>query len=246
MTDYPNRRPGPRMILLSRRAFAAGAASLTSGSARLVEPTLRLPPAQSPAVALTLDACPGGFDERLARVLADNAIEATIFVTSLWIDRNPAGLSFLLGRPDLFTLQNHGDRHRPPVLGTTLVYGLQPAGTMDAIRAEVAGGAAAIVARTGATPTWYRGAAALYSPEVLDPIRAMGFALAGFSLNADQGASLAAATVAARIAKARDGDVIIGHINQPHRPSGAGIAAGAVALKNQGMRFVRLPDRTAT
>ena len=73
----------------------------------------------------------------------------------------------------------------------------------------------------------------------------MGFGIAGYSLNADMGASLPAATVAARIAKARDRDVIIGHINQPLRPSGAGIAAGVVALMRQGIAFVHLPDQIA-
>ena len=118
-------------------------------------------------------------------------------------------------------------------------------GTFDAIRTEITDGAAAIVRETGETPKWYRGAAALYSPEAIAPIQAMGFAIGGFSLNADAGASLPASSVAARIANARVGDVIIGHINQPLRPSGAGIAAGVVALKNQGMAFVRLPDHTA-
>jgi peptidoglycan/xylan/chitin deacetylase (PgdA/CDA1 family) len=204
-----------------------------------------LPPGDRAAVALTLDACPGAFDERIARVLAENTIPATIFLTSLWMNYNPTGLAFLLAHRDLFSLQNHGSRHLPAVLGARPVYGLTPARTLDAIRGEVEAGAAAVTAVSGDIPKWYRGAAALYSPEALAPIRAMGFGIAGFSLSADEGASLPAATVAARIAKARAGDVIIGHISQPHRPSGAGIAAGIVALKNQGMSFVRLPDQIA-
>ena len=196
-------------------------------------------------LTLTLDACPGAFDERLARALAENGIPATIFVTAAWINRNPNGLAFFLAHRDLFSLQNHGARHVPPILGNRSVYGLQPAGTFDAIRTEITDGAAAIVRETGETPKWYRGAAALYSPVAIAPIQAMGFAIGGFSLNADAGASLPASSVAARIANARVGDVIIGHINQPLRPSGAGIAAGVVALKNQGMAFVRLPDHTA-
>lgn len=233
------------MILLTRRAFGSGAVSLAAGSPALVEPSLRLPPSGKPTVALTLDACPGACDARLARVLADNAIPATIFLTSLWMHRNPAGLGFFLAHRNLFSLQNHGDRHVPPILGTRPVYGLKPAGSLDAIRNDIALGAEAITATSGEIPTWYRGAAALYSPEALPPIRQMGFGIAGFSVNADAGASLAAASVVARIAKARDGDVMIGHINQPLRPSGAGIAAGVVALKRQGMAFVRLPDQTA-
>ena len=110
---------------------------------------------------------------------------------------------------------------------------------------EVADGAAAIAAASGDIPKWYRGATARYSADAIAPIQQMGFGIAGYSLNADMGASLPAATGAARIAKARDGDVIIGHINQPLRPSGAGIAAGVVALMPQGMAFVHLPDQIA-
>jgi hypothetical protein len=74
----------------------------------------------------------------------------------------------------------------------------------------------------------------------LDLIRRLGFSVGGFSLNGDGGATLPAAAVAARIAAARDGDVVISHINQPHRASGQGVAAGVLALRRRGARFVRL------
>jgi peptidoglycan/xylan/chitin deacetylase (PgdA/CDA1 family) len=91
-------------------------------------------------------------------------------------------------------------------------------------------------------PSWYRDATALYSPDALAQIREMGFRVGGFSLNSDFGASLPAEKVTERIVAAKDGDVIIGHINQPHRSSGAGLAAGVVALKAKGFSFVRLND----
>ena len=151
------------MIPLTRRGFGAGALSLASGSSGVVSPLLRLPSADRPTVALTLDACPGAFDERLARALVDNGVAATIFVTTAWMSRNPNGLAFFLAHRDLFSLQNHGARHIPPILGNRSVYGLQPAGTLDAIRTEVTNGAAAVVKETGEAPKWYRGAAALYT-----------------------------------------------------------------------------------
>lgn len=229
------------MTELSRRAFAGGVASLAALPSEAIDPPLRLPPSDTPRVALTLDACPGAFDLRLAQALVDAQIPATIFLTALWIRQNQSGLDFLLSHRDLFALQNHGALHRPAVLGNRFFFGLRPAGTWDGIRAEIDGGSDAVQAATGEKPIWYRAAGARYSPEVLAPIRQMGVGIAGYSLNADQGASLPAGAVAARMAKATDGDVIIGHINQPFRPSGAGIAAGATALKRQGMRFVHLP-----
>lgn len=228
-----------RQLLFTAVSFAAAPAA--AGEA-LAEPSLHLPPQDGPArVALTLDACGGGFDERIAAILVQHAIPATIFATAIWIHRNPAALSVLMLHHDLFRLEDHGARHVPAVLGTGTVYGLPVAGTPDAVREEVAGGATAITAAGAPAPAWFRGATARYSPAAIELIRGMGYGIAGYSLNADQGASLPASVVAARVSRARPSDVILGHINQPHRPSGAGIAEGILALKAQGMGFAWLP-----
>jgi peptidoglycan/xylan/chitin deacetylase (PgdA/CDA1 family) len=225
------------MCGLTRRGlFGAMGVALTAGAP--IEVPLRLKQANS--VALTLDACPGAFDDRIAAALIENRIPATIFVTGVWMRRNPAGLATLLAHPDLFTLQNHGERHIPPVFGSQPIYGIAVAGDLPTIRHEVEGGAETIAAATGHRPTWYRAATGFYSPGSIPPIEAMGFAIAGYSLNADMGASLPARTVAARIAAARPGDVIVAHINQPHRASGAGVVEGVRALQRQGMAFARL------
>ncbi len=73
----------------------------------------------------------------------------------------------------------------------------------------------------------------------------MGFAIAGYSVSADAGASLPAARVAARMAAAANGDVIVAHINQPLRPSGAGVVAGLQELQSKGAIFVRLDQVAA-
>ncbi len=241
--------------VVSRRAFGAGALALTvaSGAAAsgrppgVVEPGLWVKGAGGGArtVAVTLDACPGWFDPRIADVLVEKRIPATIFITAVWMRWNPKGLAYFLARPDIFTLENHGALHLPPVLGDARVYGLAPAGTVEAIRAEVLDGAAAVEKVTGRRPRWYRGAAGLYSPAAIPVIEALGFRVAGYSLNADAGASLPPAMVARRLEAAKDGDVTEGHINQPRRASGAGIAAGLVALQAAGVRFVGLDEAMA-
>ena len=245
--------PGGSRPRLTRRSFHKGvlAASvtgpvagncLTEPAGTTIEPHMRLvlPPGQPRTVALTLDACSGAADMRIVNTLIGLSVPATIFVTGLWIRNNPRTLSLLLGRPDLFALENHGEKHLPPILGNRTIYGLPVAGTMAAIAREVVRGADALVAAGGRRPHWYRGAAARYSPAAIAPIEAMGCRIAGFSLNADQGASLPAASVAHRIASAVSGDVIIAHINQPLRPSGAGVAAGVTALHAAGSVFVGL------
>ncbi len=232
-----------RRLLLSAPALAfppsRGEAGPLTG---LVEPRMRLAgaSADAPRVALTLDACPGHFDDRIAEALIANRVPATIFASGPWLRRNPDALALLLAHPDLFGIQNHGAAHVPPVLGARRVFGLAVAGDLGAVRQEVLVGAGDVKAATGVTPRWYRGAAGFYSPLALAAIRALGALIAGYSLNADIGASLPAVTVARRIAAAKDGDVIVAHINQPLRESGLGVAAGIAALHHRGARFVRL------
>lgn len=232
-----------RGVLAAAAAAAAMApAAHADGLEGVVEPRMRLGRRSSgpPRVAITLDACPGGFDPRVASALVQASAPATIFVSGPWMRRNRDGLAFLLAHPDVFSLQNHGALHLACVLGARRIWGLTPAGDLDQVRAEVEGGARDVAEATGRRPTWFRGAGAIYSPAALPLIRSLGFEVAGFSLNGDVGASLPAWETAARIGAASDGDVVISHINQPRRASGAGVAAGIWTLKRNGVLFVRL------
>jgi peptidoglycan/xylan/chitin deacetylase (PgdA/CDA1 family) len=193
-------------------------------------------------VALTLDACNGGFDRRIAEALVAHRARATVFLTGDWIRQNRAGLEFLLAHREVFGFENHGAHHVPAVLGEGTLYGLRIAGTLEAVRREVAGGAEAVRAATGVSPRWFRGAAARYSPAAVAEIERMGFRIAAYSLNGDEGASLGADAVAARVGGARDGDVVIGHINQPRRTAGAGWVRGIAALAGAGVVFATLEE----
>jgi peptidoglycan/xylan/chitin deacetylase (PgdA/CDA1 family) len=167
-------------------------------------------------------------------------IPATIMVTGAWIRLNPDGVAFLRAHLDLFAVENHGHRHLAPVLGARSVYGVTSVGDLAGLRREVERGAADIVAAFGVRPDWYRGATGLYSPDLLRSLGADGVRVAGYNLNGDMGASLPRRTVARRIAAAADGDIVVAHINQPGRESGAGVADGIAALASRGMGFVRL------
>jgi len=216
-----------RSLLLAPALLPFRAAAATTDAP--VEPHMRLAnvPADRLTVALTLDACPGAFDERIALALVESRIPATIFVTAVWMHRNPGALTFLLANKDLFAIENHGAQHIAPVFGVHTIYGIPVAGNPDTVQREVIDGATAIQARTGVAPRWYRAATGFYSPSAIPLIQQLGFSIGAYSFSADQGASLPAAAVASRIAKASNGDVIVAHINQPHRPSGAGVVLGS-------------------
>jgi peptidoglycan/xylan/chitin deacetylase (PgdA/CDA1 family) len=93
---------------------------------------MRLKPGQTGGltVAVTLDACPGAFDARLAGALVEMGVPATIFVTGAWMRMNPRGLAFLLEYPAIFALENHGEHHIPPVLGRQRIFGIESAGDL--------------------------------------------------------------------------------------------------------------------
>ena len=194
-------------------------------------------------VALTLDACGGGFDADLAHFLIERRIAATIFATRRWIRRNPDAMTMLKAHPELFDVENHGANHVPAVIGADRsVYGLAGVADLQQLRREVSGGADAVKAATGIAPRWYRGATGEYDPEALKAIEAMGYTVAGFSVNADSGATLEKKRIVARLRKVRSGDIIIAHLNKPASDTGKGMAEGLQLLLDQGFRFVKLND----
>lgn len=226
-----------------RRVLAALSLSLFFGSAHaasLVEPTLHLPRSDHLRVALTLDACSGQTDARILDTLVANRIPATIFATGRWLKRNTATVAILEAHPDLFEIEDHGLDHVPAVDRPLAIYGIRAAGSKAAVEAEVEGGAAALGAASVRAPVWFRGATAKYTLSSIDLIHHLGLKVAGYSLNGDGGSLLGAASAEKRIAAARDGDVIIAHINQPGHRAGAGVASGLLALKARGAEFVKL------
>ncbi len=228
--------------------LAAGGMARAAEKIRVVEPQLHIARGgpMAPQVALTLDACMGKTDRRILDTLVDNRIPATIFVTGRWLKTNRDVFALMQAHPDLFEIENHGAMHVPAITSQPTMYNIPTAGSIDAVRAEVEGGARAIAEAGGKAPVWYRDATARYSTDAIDLATSMGYKIGGYSLNGDIGASLLAGMAEKRIAAARDGDVIIAHINQPGRSAGEGVAKGVLALKAKGMKFVRLSDVETT
>lgn len=229
------------------RLWAAVLASFLSaavwGQGKPVEIHHRLQPlALAPKrVALTLDACKGRFDEDLIAFLVRHRIPATLFVTRKWLDANPHGVAVIKAHLDLLEVENHGENHVPAVIGKGReVYGIPGAPDVAHLRREVSEGARAVQQAIGVSPRWYRGATAIYDERARAEIERMGYGIAGFSVNADAGATLAKPTIERRLRKVQDGDVIIAHMNKPASDTAEGLADGLAWLLSQGFVFVRL------
>nr|WP_295987743.1 polysaccharide deacetylase family protein [uncultured Agrobacterium sp.] len=231
-----------------RRLFIAAllvsASSAAFAGTGLVEPTLKMTPQHDGKVrvAMTLDACMGKTDHRILDTLVKERIPATIFVTARWLKHNGEALAVLMAHPDLFEIENHGENHVPAVDRPVSIYGIAAAGSEAAVEQEVEGGRRAIVAATGLQPQWFRGATAKYTRSSMATINRLGMRVAGYFVNGDGGSLLGAAMTAKHIASARDGDVIISHINQPTHEAGEGVVKGLLALKARGVIFARLDD----
>lgn len=231
------------------RCVFAGIISLSAPAitmAGTVEPILHIEKgeASSPQVALTLDLCMGDIDHRIFDTLVSHQIKATLFVTARWLQRNRQTVEVIKAHPDLFEVANHGKNHVPAIDNQTDIYGLKTAGSLKAVCEEIKGGEVSLLAAGFPRTYWYRDASARYSKDAVKLIHDMGYEVGGFSLNADMGASLPPKTVAQRISSAKNGDVIIAHMNQPKRASGQGVAAGILELEKKGYRFVKLSDAT--
>lgn len=233
-----------KSLILAAIASLAFSSSALSQPDRAVEIHDRLaqPVAlQGKLVAITLDACGGAYDADLVAMLIARRVPATVFVTRKWLDRNPVGTATLLAHPDLFELEDHGTSHVPAVIGVgRKVYGLAAEPDVAHLEAEVSGAAEAIRSLTGHAPLYYRGATAIYDQQSLRAIHALGYRVAGFSVNADAGATLNQATIVARLRAVRPGDVVIAHMNKPTGATAEAFAKVLPELLARGYRFVKL------
>ncbi len=192
-------------------------------------------------IALTLDACGGKYDGDLIEFLIKNRIPATIFATKKWLDRNPQGLAVIKAHLDLFDVEDHGEKHIPAVIGKDrTVYGIAGEPDVVHLRREVVKGAQAVEKATGVAPHWYRGATGEYDAQAIKEIDKLGYKIAGFSVNADNGATLKKPTIEKRLKQVKAGDVIIAHMNKPESDSAEGLAVGLAYLLKAGFVFVRL------
>jgi peptidoglycan/xylan/chitin deacetylase (PgdA/CDA1 family) len=200
-----------------------------------------LQPASEKKVALTLDACSGQFDDDLIEYLIQHQIPATIFATKKWLLKNPQGVSIIKAHLDLFDVEDHGEKHIPAIIGADKkVYGIPGEPDVIHLRREVIEGARAVEKATGIAPHWYRSATAEYDPQAIEEIDKLGYKIAGFSVNADSGATLKKLTIEKRLEHVKAGDVIIAHMNKPASDTAEGLAIGLDYLTKAGFVFVRL------
>ena len=221
----------------SRQHPAAGNYTLTP------QATAGPVPQSTGTLALTLDACGGpkgsGYDAGLIEFLREQRIPATLFLTTSWIHKNPLVARELAADP-LFEVAAHGTTHKPASINGRSIYGIKGTANLASLVKEVEGNARDIAAITGKRPRWYRSGTAYYDDIAAAVIRQLGLGIAGYSIAGDEGASLNAEQVEAKVLGAQDGDILLLHMNRPQSGTREGLMQALPKLREKGMAFTRL------
>ena len=182
-----------------------------------------------------------GYDAALIDLLRARQVPATLFLNRRWIVANPALAAELAADP-LFELESHGVRHVPLSVTGSAAYGIAGTASVGEAYDEVVAANDWFAATLGRTPWFFRSGTAHYDEVAVAISRSVGQAVAGFSVNADAGATYTATQVAGELARVRPGDIVISHMNRPGRGTSGGYAAALPTLLDRGVRFVRLRD----
>ena len=242
-TPTPTADPWP-----SREQIAAEFAGRKPGAFGIVVPGVITRGRRD--VALTLDACGGsdlgnGFDSDLIALLERHEVPATLFLNGRWIAANRSIAADLAANP-LFELANHGWEHRPLSVTGASAYGIagttSPAGVYD----EIVRGLDALAEVSGERSPFFRPGTAWCDDVAVEIATRLGVSIIAFDINADAGATASKASVAAGLAKATDGSIVIGHFNRPEGATAEGIGQALPALVDRGVRFARLGDALAS
>lgn len=196
-------------------------------------------------MALTFDACGGkgsnGYDSKLIAYLTKENIPAALFVNSRWIDNN-LGVFLELSKNPLFEIENHVYLHRPLSVNGRSAYNIK--GTKSSTEAvdEVYLNEQKKQRLTGRKPKYFRSGTAYYDDVSVNIVKELGEKPVGFSVLGDAGATFSSQQIKKAILGAKEGSIIIYHMNHPEKETAEGIMKSIPILKGRGFKFVKLED----
>ena len=198
-------------------------------------------------LALTFDACGGPhgseFDRELIAYLKKEKIPATLFITGLWIKANPALFQELIREP-LFEIENHGLEHHLCAAAGETKFGIHGTANVSDAMDEIEVNARQIEYYSHRKPVFYRSATAYTDEECATLARDLGETIISFDvLSGDAVPGTAAVQIKSNIVKgAKNGAIVIMHMNHPKWNGYEGLALAIPELKKEGYSFVKLED----
>ncbi len=195
---------------------------------------------------ITLDACGGkkgnGYDRELVDFLRENKIPASLFMTGLWIDANPALVKELAADP-LFDIENHGMNHKPASVKGSVIYGRRGTKNAGELVDEIELNAVKIEKITGRRPLFYRPGTAYFDDIAVKIVYDLNHIPMNFSIVSGDAAGFKSEKIEKRILSGiQNGSIIIGHMNRPGKNLYPALKTSLLQLKKNGYRFVKLED----
>jgi peptidoglycan/xylan/chitin deacetylase (PgdA/CDA1 family) len=196
-------------------------------------------------IALTFDACGGekgnGYDSKLISYLMKENVPATLFINARWIDANPE-IFQTLSKNSLFEIENHGYLHKPLSINGKSAYNIRGTSSVHEVINEVYLNEQKIQKLTGKKTKYFRSGTAFYDNVSVSILKELGEKPVGFSIIGDAGATFSAEQIKAASLKAKEGSIIIYHMNHPDKHTAEGIIKSIPLLKERGFKFVKLED----
>ncbi len=192
-------------------------------------------------IALTFDACGGGYDGNLIQYLKENQIPATLFISGGWIDNHPEVLETLWKHPS-FDIANHGKDHKPLSVTGKSAYGIPGTDSVEGVYEEVYDNHRRIKEITGQGPKFFRSGTAYYDEVAVSIAKDLGQTVVNYNVLGDGGATFTADQIYEAMIRAEAGSIMLFHMNHPHSDVAKGVKRGIEALQEEGFEFVLLKD----
>ena len=196
-------------------------------------------------IALTFDACGGrhsGYDARLIEYLRQEKIQATLFVSGLWIEKNKEIFRDLAKDP-LFEIENHGLLHRTCSINGSSRFGVIPTRNMGDVIDEMELNARKIAELTGRRPIFFRSATAYTDEASVKVAQHLSMEVVSYDILSGDAMRSSVKVMARNIVNgARHGAVVIMHFNRPEWRVVEALQAAVPALRVKGYTFGKLED----
>ncbi|MCX5785884.1 MAG: polysaccharide deacetylase family protein [Elusimicrobia bacterium] len=197
-------------------------------------------------IALTFDACGGrhsGYNAKLIDYLRREKISATLFVTGLWIDRNPEIFKNLAKDP-LFEIENHGLLHRVCSITGQSKFGMVATRGIGDVIDEMELNSRKIAALTGRRPVFFRSATAYTDEASALVAQHLGMEVVSYDIVSGDYIPFASAKYmkSSILKQARHGAIVIMHFNHPEWHELEALEKAVPALRAKGFSFGRLED----
>ncbi|QUH26508.1 polysaccharide deacetylase family protein [Serpentinicella alkaliphila] len=197
-------------------------------------------------IALTFDACgqgglSNGYDKELIDFLVSEEIPATLFISSRWIDINKEILVDLSANP-LFTIENHGFRHKPLSLNGNSAYGVKGTSSIEEVVEEIYLNTIKIEELTGRRPKYFRSGTTYYDDVAVMIANDLGQEVINYNVLGDAGATFRKEQIVKSAITATPGSIFLYHMNRPESQVYEGVKEAITILREKGYEFVKLED----